>query len=104
MIATTEPVVIMPQSELDAIINAAAEEAVRKAMASIKPAGNRPVSVTISQAAKMIGRSAPTVRKMVRAGTFRMNNLGQIPVDQIDQVLQCSDNSPKNSHASRKCS
>lgn len=103
MISTTMPVVIMPQSELDALINAAAEEAVRKAMASIKPAGNRPVSVTISQAAKMIGRSAPTVRKMVRAGTFRMNNLGQIPVDQIDQVLQCSDNSPKNSHASRKC-
>lgn len=103
MISTTMPVVIMPQSELDALISAAAEEAVRKAMASIKPAGNRPASVTISQAAKMIGRSAPTVRKMVRAGTFRMNNLGQIPVDQIDQVLQCSENSPKNSHASRKC-
>lgn len=92
MISTQGPVVIMQQAELNALISAAADEAVRKAMASIKPSANRPASVTIAQAAKMIGRSAPTVRKMVRSGAFRLNGLGQIPVDQIDQALQS--NSP----------
>lgn len=90
MIATTTPVIIIQKTELDAIIRAAADEAVKKALASIKHTTNRPMSVTISQAAKMIGRSAPTVRKMVRSGTFSLNELGQIPVDQIDRVTQGS--------------
>ena len=35
MIATTTPVIIIQQTELDAIIRAAADEAVKKALASI---------------------------------------------------------------------
>lgn len=87
MIATTGPVVIIPQAELDALIRAAAEEAVRQAMRHTKSAANRPASVTIAQAAKMLGRSAPTVRKMIRSGVLRLNELGQIPVEAIDRVL-----------------
>lgn len=87
MIATTGPVVIIPQAELDALIRAAAEEAVRQAMRHTKATTHRPASVTITQAAKMLGRSAPTVRKMVKSGVLRLNELGQIPVEAIDRVL-----------------
>lgn len=87
MIATNTPVVIMQQAELNALITAAADEAVRKYVSTAKATSNRPASVTTAQAAKMLGRSTPTVRKMIRAGTFRLNDLGQIPVEQIDRAL-----------------
>lgn len=43
VIATTTPVIIIQKTELDAIIRAAADEAV-KALASIKHTTNRPMS------------------------------------------------------------
>lgn len=48
----------------------------------------RPIHVTQKQAAEMLGISAPTVGKMVRSGTFRLNGAGLIPISQIDALLE----------------
>ncbi|QLB63478.1 helix-turn-helix domain-containing protein [Paraburkholderia caribensis] len=48
----------------------------------------RPPQVTITQAAEMLGLSRHTVSKMVRAGQFKLNRCGMIPVEQIDAALQ----------------
>lgn len=47
----------------------------------------RPPHVTQVQAAEMIGKSVPTVRKMVRAGVLRLNQCGMIPISDIDRAL-----------------
>lgn len=88
MIATTSPVVIMSQDELTAMIGAAADAAVRKAMAMLPPkTAIRPDSVTQAEAARMLKKSRPTIGKMVKAGTFKLNKLGNIPMDQIDAAI-----------------
>lgn len=88
MIATTEPVVIVTQAELTAMINRAADAAVQKAMAAIpRSNGPRPQSVTQAEAARMLKKSRPTIGNMVKSGIFRLNKLGQIPIEQIDAAL-----------------
>lgn len=47
----------------------------------------RPPHVTQRQAALMLGLSAPTVSKLVRAGKLRLNGAGLIPIGQIDALL-----------------
>ncbi len=47
----------------------------------------RPGQVTQEQAAEMLGRSIPTVRKMIRAGTLKLNRNGRIPIVEIDKAL-----------------
>lgn len=47
----------------------------------------RPVQVTQTQAAQMLSVSRPTVSRMLRAGTLRLNGCGLIPVSEIDRVL-----------------
>lgn len=88
MIATTSPVVIMSQEELAAMIAAAADAAVKKAMA-MNPARSaiRPDSVTQADAARMLNKSRTTIGKMVKSGIFRLNKLGNIPMEQIDAAL-----------------
>ncbi|MCL2344226.1 MAG: helix-turn-helix domain-containing protein [Desulfobulbus sp.] len=88
MIATNGPVVILPREELDALIARAADAAVKRAMAALpKHVGPRPDSVTQADTAKMLGISAPTVRKMIRAGTFTLNKLGKIPMEQVERAM-----------------
>jgi excisionase family DNA binding protein len=48
----------------------------------------RPCQVTITQAAEMLGLSRHTVSKMVKAGQFKLNKCGLIPIEQIDRALQ----------------
>lgn len=48
----------------------------------------RPCQVTITQAAEMLGLSRHTVAKMLRAGQFRLNKCGLIPIEQVDRALQ----------------
>lgn len=48
----------------------------------------RPVQVTITQAAEMLGLSRQTVSKMVRAGQLKLNRCGLIPIEQVDLVLK----------------
>ena len=48
----------------------------------------RPVHVTQKQCAEMIGKSEPTVRKMIHAGTIKLNKVGMIPVSEIDRVIR----------------
>lgn len=50
----------------------------------------RPPHVTQSQAADMLNVSRATVCRMVRAGTFKLNRCGQIPIDQIDVALKAA--------------
>lgn len=47
----------------------------------------RPPHVTQKQAAEMIGKSEPTVRKMIRCGTLRLNKAGLIPIGEVDKVI-----------------
>lgn len=47
----------------------------------------RPSQVTQTQAAEMLGISRWTVRRMIEAGTLKLNRCGLIPVSQIDRVL-----------------
>lgn len=54
-----------------------------KAYAEQRP---RPTHVTQSQAAEMLGKSKPTIAKMVRAGTLRLNACGMIPIEMIDKA------------------
>ena len=48
----------------------------------------RPPHVNQQQASEMLGLSHVTVRKMIRAGTIKMNGAGQIPISEIDRVLR----------------
>lgn len=47
----------------------------------------RPVHVTQSEAADMLGLSRATVGKLVRTGELRLNGVGRIPIGQIDMFL-----------------
>lgn len=47
----------------------------------------RPPHVNQKQAAEMLGISEPTLRKLLRHGTIRLNKLGQIPVSEIAKRL-----------------
>ncbi|WP_454763384.1 helix-turn-helix domain-containing protein [Cupriavidus campinensis] len=46
----------------------------------------RPTQVNIKQAAEMLGLSAPTVRKLMKAGEMSLNRCGLIPIEQVDRV------------------
>ncbi|ASW00162.1 helix-turn-helix domain-containing protein [Paraburkholderia aromaticivorans] len=48
----------------------------------------RPSQVNQKQAAEMLGVSARTVHNMLKAGIFRLNRCGMIPIEQIDRALQ----------------
>lgn len=47
----------------------------------------RPAHVNAVQAAEMLDLTAQTVRKMVRDGRLALNNLGMIPISEIDRAL-----------------
>ncbi|WP_258180430.1 helix-turn-helix domain-containing protein [Burkholderia multivorans] len=47
----------------------------------------RPVHVTQTEAADMLGLSGATVGKLVRTGELRLNGCGRIPIGQIDMFL-----------------
>lgn len=47
----------------------------------------RPVQVTMTQAAEMLGISRHTFAKMVRAGQVRLNKCGMVPITEVDRVL-----------------
>jgi len=48
----------------------------------------RPPHVTITQAAQMLGRSRPTVSKILTHNRVRLNALGMIPIEEIDKLLR----------------
>lgn len=48
----------------------------------------RPPHVTQRQAAEMLCVSPPTVSRMVKAGTLRLNKAGMIPIAQIDALIE----------------
>jgi len=91
MMATTSPVIIMTQQELNDLIQAAAKAAVEQARKVMPKGGSiRPRSVTQTEAARMLDLSRPTIANMVKAGTFKLDKTGRIPIEQIDQALQCN--------------
>lgn len=90
MIESTGPVIIITRAELIAIIDQAASRAVQETLKHFAGQINaiRPASVTRAEAARMLRKSPPTISKMVKAGVFRLNKLGKIPIEQIDQALR----------------
>lgn len=48
----------------------------------------RPAHVTQKQAAEMLGRSEPTIRKMIQAGALKLNKCGMIPIEQVDAAIR----------------
>lgn len=47
----------------------------------------RPPQVTQTQAAEMLGISRPTLSRMVKAGSIRLNKCGLVPITEVDRVL-----------------
>ena len=47
----------------------------------------RPPQVTQTQAADMLGISRPTLSRMVKSGTVRLNACGLVSITEIDRVL-----------------
>ena len=47
----------------------------------------RPPHVNQVQAAAMLGLSIPTVRKLIKAGTIKLNKCGLIPISEIDKAI-----------------
>lgn len=47
----------------------------------------RPTSVNQLQAAEMLGRSTATICLMVKSGKIRLNEVGRIPIGEIDRIL-----------------
>lgn len=47
----------------------------------------RPVQVTQTQAADMLGLCIHTVRKLIKNGSIRLNECGLIPISEVDNVL-----------------
>lgn len=45
----------------------------------------RPTHVNITQAAEMLGKSAPTVRKYIKDGIIKLNKANLIPITEIDK-------------------
>lgn len=48
----------------------------------------RPAHVTLGQAAEMLGKSRPTVKKWLNEGRLKRNGCGLIPVVEIDRLLE----------------
>lgn len=46
----------------------------------------RPTHVTKAEAARMLGLSGPTFRKMVRNGGLRLNAAGRVPIEEVDRA------------------
>ncbi|HLA36090.1 MAG TPA: helix-turn-helix domain-containing protein [Rhodocyclaceae bacterium] len=47
----------------------------------------RPPHVSQKQAAEMLGITAPTMRKLIAAGTIKLNKCGLIPIMDVDRVI-----------------
>lgn len=88
MLKTTSPFIVMTETELKEIIQHAAREGAKEAIRQLGPtlSRSRPASVTQADAARILGMSRPTISKMLKAGVFRLDRLGKIPMDQIDSA------------------
>ena len=64
--------------------------AIRAAMIAIDQysvAHPRPSHVTMRQAAEMLDISHPTLKKLIDAGTLKLNLTGRIPITLIDRAI-----------------
>lgn len=48
----------------------------------------RPVHINQTQAAQMLGLSGAMISKLVRRGDIALNNLGYIPITEIDRIIE----------------
>lgn len=48
----------------------------------------RPSQVSVAQAAEMLGKSRSTVHRMVKARDIRLNQMGMIPISEVDRLLR----------------
>ena len=82
-------------AELSVVIAPAVAEALHKQVVAIAAAAvrlyaeshPRPIHVTMTQAAEMLGISHPTLKKLIEVGTLPLNRCGKIPISQIDAAL-----------------
>lgn len=50
----------------------------------------RPIHVTQKQAAEMLDKSVPTIRKMIQSGRLKLNAFGMVPIEMIDSALKAN--------------
>ena len=74
--------------DLLALVTRVADKAADKAIACYAASHPRPPHVNQVQAAAMLGVSRPTLCRMVKAGVFKLNACGMIPIGQIDRALE----------------
>ena len=89
MMKTTSPVVVTTEDEIRRMIEQAARQAADETARRMMPSVGkvRPPHVTQKDAAEMVGVSRGTISKMIEHGTFRLNDFGLIPIEQIDAAL-----------------
>lgn len=90
MLKSTGSVVVMTEDEVARMIEIAARRGAEETARRIMPAVGkiRPPHVTQTDAAEMVGVSRRTISSMISHGTFRLNEFGMIPIDQIDRALE----------------
>lgn len=52
----------------------------------IKDTHPRPIHVNMKQAAEMLNLSYPTIKKMIVDGKIKTNDVGMIPITEIDKL------------------
>lgn len=68
--------------DMQEVIKLAAAEGARVALA-MHP---QPAQVTQKQAAQMLGLSEPTIRKMILDNKIQLNDVGQVPISEINRL------------------
>lgn len=61
------------------------EHELKQVIQIVKDTHPRPTHVTQKQAAEMLGKSAPTIRDMIKDGKIKLNDAGMIPITEIDK-------------------
>lgn len=79
-------IIMITRADLDETIRDAARRGAEEAIRSIPK--DRPEQVNYTQAGKMLRCSRQKVSNMVRAGVLKINACGNIPVSEIDRVLE----------------
>jgi hypothetical protein len=74
-------------NELKDIVAQAAERSAEQAVEAVLARRPRPVMVTITQAAEMLGLSRPTTSNLVKCGALPLNELGRVPIEAVDRLI-----------------
>jgi excisionase family DNA binding protein len=83
-----DAVVVLSKEEVRALVETAANAVAERLLSALD--NPRPRTVTQSEAAEMLGVSRPTIHRMIRAGTVRLNKMGKLRIEDVDALVKQS--------------